>query len=59
VAIFLLFIFMLFGIMGLQWFGDTLYYSCRVTAEPLPGALVWEKSDDSRVESAICTPEKS
>ena len=44
VGVFLLFIFLLFGIMGLQWFSGSMYYACRVTPEPIPGELVWEKS---------------
>ena len=44
VSVFLLFIFILFGIMGLQWFSGSIYYACRTTAEPLPGAKVWERS---------------
>ena len=44
VAFFLLFIFILFGIMGLQWFSGSIYYACRTTEAPLPGATVWERS---------------
>ena len=44
VSVFLLFIFILFGIMGLQWFSGSIYYACRVTEEPIEGALVWERS---------------
>jgi hypothetical protein len=42
VTIFLSFIFILFGILGLQLFEGTLYNSCRVTPEPVNG--VWEKA---------------
>lgn len=44
VSVFLLFIFILFGIMGLQWFSGAIFYACRTTPEPLPGATVWERS---------------
>ena len=44
VTVFLLFIFVLFGIMGLQWFSGSIFYACRTTSEPLPGAKVWEKT---------------
>ena len=53
VVIFLLFFFILFGIMGLQWFSGSVYYACRTTPEPLPDAKVWEKSD--LATTAICS----
>ena len=53
VAIFLLFLFVLFAIMGLQWFSGAVYYACRTTPEPLPGATVWEKSP--LATSAVCS----
>ena len=55
VAIFFLFIFMLFGIMGLQEFSGILYNRCRIEPEPkeLPnGKLFWEISDEY---SAVCS----
>jgi hypothetical protein len=41
VGIFFLFIFILFGIMGLQQFSGSLYNKCRVTEKPL-NATYWE-----------------
>ena len=41
VMIFLLAIFLVFGIIGLQWFSGGMYYACRVGDKPLPGATSW------------------
>ena len=53
VSVFLLFIFILFGIMGLQWFSGSIFYACRVTSAPIPGELVWEKSP--LATEAVCS----
>jgi len=60
VLIFLSFIFIIFGIIGLQLFSGSLYYSCRVGKAPIPGEKTWQKfSDPSFVPafSNLCTPE--
>ena len=57
VSVFLLFTFTLFGIMGLQWFSGSIYYACRTTPEPLPGAKVWERS--SLAAAATCAKDVS
>ena len=51
VVVFLLFIFMLFGILGVQQYNGSMYYFCRQTAAPVNGQ--WEKTPDiDRVCSA-------
>ena len=42
VMAFLLVMFFLFGIMGLQLFNQSVHYACRTTEKPLPGASTWE-----------------
>jgi len=32
----------LFAVVGVQIFAGKLYYQCRTTEEPLPGATSWE-----------------
>ena len=44
VTIFLSFIFLLFGILGLQLFQGQMFNYCRVTPEPVNG--IWEKAPD-------------
>jgi len=48
VAIFFVFIFILFGIMGVQQFSGTLYGRCRETMNPL-NATYWQTSSDSNI----------
>ena len=43
VVVFLLFIFILFSILGVQQFVGQLYYRCRLTPAPVNG--VWAKND--------------
>lgn len=46
---FLFFMIMLFAIIGLQLFNGELYYRCRTTEKPLPGASSWEIATDNDV----------
>jgi hypothetical protein len=48
VAAFLLFIFILFGILGLHLFSETYFYQCRLTEQPL-NATYWPTSGVHRV----------
>ena len=60
VSVFLLFIFILFGIMGLQWFSGSIYYACRTTEFPVgmpDGSFVWERSP--LAEAATCAKDSS
>ena len=50
---FLIAMFVLCGVMGLQLFMESVHYACRTTPEPLPGATAWELAGDSRT---ICDP---
>ena len=50
--VFLLAMFILCGVMGLQLFMESVHYACRVTEAPLPGATTWPKTPDSQ----ICDP---
>ena len=48
VALFLIFFFVTFSVMGLQLFNDDMYNACRLTPEPEKnehGFLVWEKAE--------------
>ena len=45
--VFLIFLFLLFGILGLQLFGKKQYNRCRTTPEPVNG--VWELDDTGEV----------
>jgi len=40
-VIFLLFIFILFGILGVHQFSGQFYYRCRLTPQPIPGEDIW------------------
>ena len=51
-TVFILFMLILFSILGLQQFTGVIYYRCRTTAEPL-NATYWEKSADF---PRICSP---
>eukprot|EP00347_Sterkiella_histriomuscorum_P013804 403363301 len=44
-AIFLFFMIILFGILGLQQFSGVMYYKCRLTEKPINGTY-WPKSPD-------------
>ena len=44
--VFLLAIFIIFGVMGLQLFMQSVHYSCRLTEKPEEGASVWLKAKD-------------
>ena len=46
VMAFLLAMFILGGVMGLQLFMNSVHYACRTTPEPLPGALIWERASN-------------
>ena len=60
VLVFLCFIFMIFSIVGLQWFKGYSYYTCRVSELPIEGDTVWEKYTDDRGDySGVCTPEEN
>ena len=48
VGIFIGFLFVLFGIIGLQLFQGTMYNSCRLTPEPVNDTY-WPKADDGRL----------
>ena len=50
VIIFLLFIFMLFGILGIQQYNGSMYYFCRQTDAPVNGE--WAKTPDIE---RVCT----
>ena len=43
-VLFLLFIFLLFGILGVQQFGGTMYKRCRFTEEPVDGQWPFDES---------------
>jgi hypothetical protein len=47
--VFLLAIFVIFGVMGLQLFMESVHYSCRLTEKPEEGATVWPKSRDAGI----------
>jgi hypothetical protein len=49
VGIFVFFLFILFGVIGVQLFQGTFYNACRITDEPLPGTTIWPKADDGRL----------
>ena len=49
VLIFLLAMFVLCGVMGLQLFNTSIHYACRLTEVPVTGALTWQKSPDSHI----------
>ena len=53
VMVFLLSMFILGGVMGLQMFMESSHYACRLTEKPLPGATVWEKYPGT----GICDPQ--
>jgi hypothetical protein len=53
VIAFLCAIFMLFGIVGLQWFHGSMHYTCRQGQAPLLGAKSWEKLAS---HPGVCTP---
>ena len=53
VIAFLCAIFLLFGVVGLQWFHGSMHYACRVGQSPLLGEKAWEKLAS---HSGVCTP---
>jgi len=62
VGVFLLFIMLLFGVVGLHWFQGAMHYTCRVG---LPTNTTWHKYSDfsenyvSPAYTSICTPDDS
>ena len=52
VGVLLIYAISIYGVIGLQLFCGDVYYACRTTPEPLPGATVWEKAS----EFGICSP---
>jgi hypothetical protein len=58
---FLIFIFLLFSIVGLQWFSEINYYTCLVSTEGLDGQVTWATWSEVNGEDefGICTPEKN
>ena len=60
VSIFLIFVFILFGILGLQQYNGSMYYRCRVTETPTyfdDGRVFWEK--DPTLLTRVCSPDNS
>ena len=51
-TIFLAFIIILFGILGLQQFNGVIYYKCRLTEQPV-NSTYWPKSPD---HVRVCSP---
>lgn len=49
----MLFVFMLFGILGIQQFGGSMYRRCRFTEEPLPDGT-WPYDEDA---NTLCSPD--
>jgi hypothetical protein len=49
VGIFISFVFIMFGVIGVQIFEGKFYNACRLTPEPIPGTTYWPKADDGRL----------
>ena len=47
-AVFISFLFVLFGILGLQLFAGTMYNKCRLTESPI-NETFWPKANDGRL----------
>lgn len=54
VLLFMFFLIFLFGVVGVQLFAGKLYYACRTTPEPLPGADRWELAGGGWTK--VCNP---
>lgn len=55
VAVFLFFIFTIFGIMGQQLWSSKFYNRCRLTESPLPNSTYWPKSE---LYTRVCSNEE-
>lgn len=55
VTLIVAFIVYLYGVIGLQLFNGKIYYACRATPEPLPGATNWPFSASG---FQLCNPHR-
>ena len=55
VVFFLVLLFMLFAIIGLQNYEGDMYYTCRMGEKPETGAKVWPKYSDVKEDETYAT----